>query len=130
MSRLSRGPSLIDAGPRRVEARAISGESERGRIRDEEQPWRKWYYSARWRNLVKRIRIRDGFKCRQTGVALIGKAPAPNSPVVDHKIPHNGDETLFWDESNLQLVSKAWHDKEKQRQDKARARLYGQAAQG
>ena len=123
MSRLAKGPSLLDRGPSRLQSRAIELEADRGRARDEEQPWRKWYYTARWRKLAKRIFVRDGGKCRQTGIPLIGKAPAPNSPVVDHRIPHNGDERLFWDEDNLQLVSKAWHDGEKQRQDKARRRL-------
>lgn len=123
MGRLERGPSLIERGPARVERRASTGEAERGRIRDEEQPWRKWYYTARWRKLAARIRQRDGDVCQQTGVKLIGKRHAPNSPVVDHKIPHNGDERLFWDPENLQTVSKAWHDSEKQRQDKARRRL-------
>jgi 5-methylcytosine-specific restriction endonuclease McrA len=105
-----------------VAARIGATEAERGRIRDVDQPWRKWYFLARWRKLARQIRQRDGDKCRQTGVLLIGKAPAPNSPVVDHKIPHNGDARLFWDPDNLQTVSKAWHDSEKQRQDKARAR--------
>jgi 5-methylcytosine-specific restriction protein A len=34
--------------------------------------------------------------------------------VVDHILPHRGDEALFWAESNLQTVSKTYHDKEKQ----------------
>ncbi len=50
----------------------------------------------------------------------IGKYPADDSPVVDHIKPHRGDETLFWDPSNLQTVSKAYHDSEKQKQDLVR----------
>lgn len=123
MGRLSKGPSLIERGPRRVEARVATTEAERGRIRDEDQPYRRWYYLARWKKLAAKIKLRDGFKCQQTGIALVGRRHAPNSPVVDHKIPHNGDEALFWDENNLQTVSKEWHDSAKQRQDKARARL-------
>lgn len=61
---------------------------------------------------------RDGYICQQTGAALIGRHPAPNSPVVDHKRPHRGDPKLFWDEGNLQTVSKAYHDKVKQSLEK------------
>jgi len=31
--------------------------------------------------------------------------------VVDHIIPHRGDETLFWDESNWQALCKKCHDR-------------------
>lgn len=57
--------------------------------------------------------------CQQTGVALVGRHPKPNSPVVDHITPHRGDPELFWDEANLQAVAKGWHDSEKQRQERA-----------
>ena len=30
--------------------------------------------------------------------------------VVDHKTPHKGDETLFWDQSNWQGLCKRCHD--------------------
>lgn len=56
--------------------------------------------------------------CAKTGVMLIGKAPAPNSPVADHITPHRGDLGLFWDEQNLQAVSKEYHDRVKQRFEK------------
>ena len=58
-------------------------------------------------------------KCQQTGVILMGKDPAHDSPVADHILPHRGDPALFWDEQNLQTVSKAWHDREKQRREHA-----------
>jgi len=122
MGRLAKGPSRLERGPHRIETRVASSEPERDRLRAEDNPLRKLYWSARWRKLVKKIRIRDNYVCQQTGVKLIGKRPAPNSPVVDHKIPHGNDERLFWDESNLQLVSKAWHDGAKQKEDKARRR--------
>ena len=37
-----------------------------------------------------------------------GKAVA--AQVVDHIIPHRGDETLFWDERNWQSLAKNCHD--------------------
>ena len=77
--------------------------------------WRQWYKSARWQRLRIEVLTRDLFTCRQTGVILAGKANAPDSPVVDHIVPHRGDERLFWDINNLQAVTKAWHDSEKQK---------------
>lgn len=78
-----------------------------------------WYNTTEWRKLRLRVLERDGYICQQTGVALIGKYPAPNSAVVDHIRPHRGDHGLFFDETNLQAVSKVWHDGEKQRLDRA-----------
>jgi hypothetical protein len=37
---------------------------------------------------------------------------------VDHKIPHRGDETLFFDADNLQSLCKLHHDSSKQREEK------------
>lgn len=77
-----------------------------------------WYKTARWQKLRRVILKRDGYVCQATGVLLVGKYPADNSPVVDHKIPHRGDEVMFWDESNLWSVAKSWHDKVKQGMEK------------
>jgi len=63
--------------------------------------------------------LREGKICQQTGVLLVGPKHAPNSPVVDHIIPHNGNEVLFWSEDNLQLVSKDYHDSQKQKIEKS-----------
>jgi len=97
---------------------APGDEKGRTRYRDATQPWRAWYKTARWQRLREHILIRDQFTCQKTGVLLVGKHPAPNSPVIDHKIPHRGDERLFWDESNLHAVSKAYHDSVKQSEER------------
>ncbi|WP_348648198.1 HNH endonuclease [Rhizobium sp. ARZ01] len=97
-------------------------EQARLRERDQNVSWRSWYKTERWRKLRQKILLRDNFTCKQTGVLCIGKYPADNSPVIDHKVPHRGDERLFWDEDNLQVVSKAYHDSEKQKQERAQAR--------
>ncbi|WP_217564302.1 HNH endonuclease [Sulfitobacter sp. EE-36] len=94
---------------------------EQDRARDQLKPWRAWYSLKRWKDLRRKILARDAYTCMQTGVALVGKAPAPNSPVVDHIREHNGDPFLFWDEDNLQAVSKQYHDTEKQRIERARS---------
>lgn len=93
---------------------APKDETARSRLRDASDGWRAWYKTARWQKLRERILVRDLYTCQRTGVLLIGKHPAPDSPVVDHIKPHRGDEALFWDESNLHAVSKAYHDREKQ----------------
>jgi len=97
---------------------APGDERARDRQRAATQPWRSWYKTERWRRLRERVLIRDNFTCQQTGVLLVGRHPAPNSPVVDHIIPHRGDPELFWDENNLQTLSKAYHDSRKQAEER------------
>lgn len=95
------------------------------RQRDDAQPWRGWYKTARWQKLRQRILTRDLYTCRMTGVFLCGTYPAPNSAVVDHVEAHRGDERRFWDETNLMAVSKAWHDSEKQRLEQSTLQMRG-----
>lgn len=97
--------------PSRVKAPDHNSEADRTAF----APWRAWYKTKRWQKLRAEVLVRDGYTCQATGVLLIGTHPAPDSPVVDHKIPHRGDPDLFWDPGNLWAVSKAYHDGEKQR---------------
>ena len=83
--------------------------------RSKAPPWKKWYYTARWRKLRLKIFARDGFVCAGTGIICTGKGQEPDAPICDHKRPHRGDPKLFWDETNLQTVCHAYHVKEKQR---------------
>ncbi len=83
------------------------------------QPWKAWYKTARWRRLREEVLIRDAYTCKRTGQVCGGKHPAPDSPVVNHKRPHRGDERLFWDIENLETVSKAVHDSAIQREEQA-----------
>lgn len=39
--------------------------------------------------------------------------------IVDHRIPHRGDEILFWDKTNWQPLCKRCHDSHKQRLEKS-----------
>jgi len=73
-------------------------------------PWRKWYNTARWERLRQQVFVRDGYVCQRSGVLCVGKHPAPNSPVANHKVPHKGDPKLFWDIDNLETVAKEVHD--------------------
>lgn len=126
MGRLKRAPATLATLPPRV-GYATRIEAERGRDRERASGdnLRRLYNTKRWRDLRQVILARDGWQCRQTGVLLMGPVNAPNSPVIDHIIPHRGDLALFWDAGNLQAVAKAWHDSEKQRQEHAEARRGG-----
>ena len=46
-----------------------------------------------------------------------GRVTAAN--VVDHIVPHKGDQTLFWDEANWQALCKSHHDSDKQMAEKS-----------
>lgn len=70
-------------------------------------------YSYAWQKARERF-LRDNplcVYCRREG--LIRAAS-----IVDHKIPHRGDETLFWDETNWQPMCKPHHDSDKQREER------------
>jgi 5-methylcytosine-specific restriction endonuclease McrA len=99
------GLSPYMATPTRQQAEKV-----RLRERDRTTDWRSLYSTQRWQRLRAEVLLRDGYTCQRTGDLLTGKSPAPDSPVVHHKKPHRGDETLFWDKDNLETVSKAWHD--------------------
>jgi hypothetical protein len=62
---------------------------------------RAWYKTKRWQELRIAVLTRDLFTCQKTGVPLMGSHPSPDSPVIHHRIPHKGDEHLFWDMNNL-----------------------------
>ncbi|WP_299734677.1 HNH endonuclease [uncultured Roseobacter sp.] len=111
-------PSRLTAPRRKMSAGPVIAVPE-GRTRDADVNWRRWYKTSEWQKLRLRVLKRDGYICQATGVALVGKYPAPNSPVADHKVPHRGDRKLFFDENNVQAVSKAYHDSEKQRLEHA-----------
>lgn len=102
-------PNRLGRQPARLRSAAPQPNAENGARRS-----RDWLNTARWQRLRLKVLERDGYVCQQTGVDLIGKHPASDSPVVDHKVPHRGNPDLFWDESNLQAVSKGWHDRVKQ----------------
>lgn len=126
MPKLSRLPSRLAGAPMAV-AQPSREEAERlrDRARHRGDNLRKLYRTKRWRDLRLEIAERDGWTCRQTGVLLTGEHPAPNALVVDHIKPHRGNLALFWDPANLQAVSKAYHDGEKQRLEVAADRAGG-----
>lgn len=80
---------------------------------------RGWYKSKRWQDLRIAVFVRDGYRCQRTGEMCIGKHPAPNSPVANHKVPHHGDPALFWNIDNVETVTKAVHDSLIQAEERA-----------
>lgn len=118
MGKLKALPSRVGSLPPKL---GPVSEAARSAARDRTQHWRQWYRSDRWKKLREQVFKRDGWRCQETGVLLFGKAPAPDSPVAHHKIPHRGDAALFWDIDNLVTVSKRWHDTVAQAQERAAA---------
>lgn len=120
MPKLTAAPSALAAPPHRL-GFASKQEAERARFRhrNKTRMSRRWYNSERWRVLRLAILERDSYICQATGILLCGRAREANSPIVDHRVPHRDDPALFWDPDNLWAVSKAWHDKEKQRLERA-----------
>lgn len=79
-------------------------------------PWRKWYNTERWRKLRIRIFERDDFTCQRPGCGHVeGNL---SKLVADHRRPHRGDASLFWNEANLWTLCKPCHDSWKQRAER------------
>ena len=80
--------------------------------RDEEQPWRQWMHSPRWRNAsgMHKAEYPLCAECERQGRVT----PVA---VTDHIVPHNGDYDLFWNEDNWQSLCNAHHE-EKHREDR------------
>ena len=102
------GTTLSIASPKLAYAQGDKRAADRSR--EQLAPWRLWYRTARWQRLRHEAFLRDGYVCQRSGILCIGRHPAPNSPVANHKKPHKGDPALFWDINNIETVSKQVHD--------------------
>ncbi|MBP2028861.1 5-methylcytosine-specific restriction protein A [Acetoanaerobium pronyense] len=63
-------------------------------------------YDSRWRKA--RLRF---LKVHPFCVTCKAEGKLIKATVVDHVVPHRGDELLFWDESNWQALCKRCHDR-------------------
>jgi len=63
-------------------------------------------YNKRWQSARRRY-----LQLHPLCVECERKGHVIPATVVDHIIPHRGDETLFWDESNWQALCKKCHDR-------------------
>lgn len=77
-------------------------------------PWMKIdkviYTHSRWRTARKRFLNANPLCKEHKERGLVVEAT-----IVDHIIPHRGNERLFWDENNWQSLCKPCHDSHKQR---------------
>lgn len=77
-------------------------------------------YNYRWIKARATFLRRDPLcrRCKDAGVITA-------ATVVDHVIPHKGDQDVFWDTSNWQPLCKACHDKKTAIEDGGFGRLPG-----
>lgn len=69
-------------------------------------------YNNTWLKASKTFRLKHPLckRCEEQGRLT-------SAAVTDHVIPHYGDQTLFWDESNWQALCKSCHDAKTARED-------------
>jgi 5-methylcytosine-specific restriction enzyme A len=90
----------------------MTSQREHDARRKVEQPWRRWYSTARWRNLRKRqLRIEPHCRmCRKEGRLEL-------ATVCDHVEPHRGDLVKFWS-GPFQSLCTPHHNRDKQSLEK------------
>lgn len=71
-------------------------------------------YDHRWRKARERHLARSPFciRCERRGLIVA-------ATVVNHRIPHEGDPVLFWDENNWESSCKPCHDGPTQAEEKS-----------
>lgn len=71
-------------------------------------------YDRRWQRARRRfLRQAENYFC---GVCAAEGIVTP-ATIVDHRIPHHGDERLFWDNTNWRALCKSHHDRKTATQD-------------
>ena len=75
-------------------------------------------YGNQWTEASKAYRALHP-QCECTECLKLPVIRRPPSEVVDHRIPHRGDQRLFWDSSNWQAMAKVCHDRKTAREDGA-----------
>ncbi len=70
-------------------------------------------YNSKWRKLSKQY-LRKHPMC----VCCMAEGRFVPATVVDHIIPHRGDDTLMWNQDNWQALCKPCHDKKTWTEDK------------
>ena len=69
-------------------------------------------YDRRWRK-ARDVYLADNPLC----IDCLEQGRSVPATVVDHAIPHRGDDALFWDEGNWAARCKPHHDRKTARQD-------------
>ena len=70
-------------------------------------PTRRWYRTPKWKALRARLLVAAAYECASCHTVT----PTLD---VDHIVPHHGDDRVFWDLTNLQVLCKACHSKKTQ----------------
>lgn len=86
-----------------------------------------WPYTYEWQKASKAF-LRSHPLC-QCPMCDEGRKRVRAASVVDHKIPHRGDLSLFWDQTNWMAMAKQCHDSYKQAIEKS-GRITGCDASG
>lgn len=63
-------------------------------------------YGSRWQKVSKKF-----LQSHPLCVECMKNGKYTKATVVDHIVPHRGDQKLFWDQSNWQPMCKTCHDK-------------------
>jgi 5-methylcytosine-specific restriction protein A len=100
-------PALVRGKPSTCAAHTRAREQQRGHSAERGYGWR-------WRKASERYRRLHPL-CECDECKALGRVRA--SEVVDHRIPHRGDDALLWDESNWQAMAKRCHDAKTARED-------------
>lgn len=101
--------------PAHMRSRAEANEAFDAR-RKQEQPWRKWYHTARWKKL-RLVQLGAFPLC----AACLAKGIVTEATVVHHMERHRGDAQRFWD-GPFESVCETCHNRDKQ-QAEARGRF-------
>ncbi len=76
-------------------------------------------YDARWRRESKRF-----LRVHPLCIRCFEEKKITKATVVDHVIPHRGDERLFWDQNNWQALCKHHHDVKTMTEDRYQVYKY------
>lgn len=77
-----------------------------------QQEWRRWYWTARWRRQAKAQLTADPI-C----AICYGNGHITAASIADHVEPHRGDHDLFW-HGPLQSLCAPCHSSVKQREER------------
>ena len=80
--------------------------------RTDRSPWYRWYYKPRWKAL-RAAQLHSEPLCVRCGEVAV---------ICDHRVPHKGDESLFYNPSNLDSMCKRCHDSKTAREDSSFAK--------
>ena len=72
-------------------------------------------YGGKWQRLSKQfLRQPENALCRM----CLAEGTTKQAEVVDHVIPHKGDQALFWDSTNSQGLCRSHHSRDKQAEER------------